>query len=113
MSEMLNDDITLLKEYAGSNSEAAFATLVSRHVNLVYSVAMRQVRNPHLAEEITQGVFIILARKAKSLSPKTILSGWLCRTARNIAANTLRTERRRQFHEQESQMQSLLNEPDS
>ena len=110
---MISDDVALLREYAQSNSEQAFAALVSRHVNLVYSVAIRQVRNPHLAEEITQGVFIILARKAKSLSPKTILSGWLCRTARNIAANTLRTERRRQFHEQDSQMQSLLNEPDS
>ena len=110
---MMSDDMALVREYAQSNSEQAFATLVSRHVNLVYSVALRQVRDPHLAEEITQAVFIILARKAKSLSPKTILSGWLCRTARNVAANTLRTQRRRQFREQESQMQSILNESDS
>ena len=105
--------MTLVQEYAQSNSEQAFATLVSRHVNLVYSVAVRQVRDPHLAEEITQGVFIILARKAKSLSPKTILSGWLCRTARNVSANTLKIQRRRQCREQESQMQSILNESDS
>jgi RNA polymerase sigma factor (sigma-70 family) len=109
---MMTDDMALLREYAQSNSEPAFATLVSRHVNLVYSVALRQVRGSHLAEEVTQAVFIILARKAKSLGPKTILSGWLCRTARNIAANALRTERRRQSREQESQMQSTLNEPD-
>ena len=109
---MISDDMALLREYAQSNSEPAFATLVSRHINLVYSVALRQVRDPHLAEEVTQAVFIILARKARSLAPKTILSGWLCRTARNIAANTLRTERRRQSREQESQMQSTLNEPD-
>lgn len=100
----------LVREYAEDNSEQAFATLVSQHVNLVYSVALRQVRDPHLAEEITQGVFIILARKAKSLSPKTILSGWLCRTARNVSAHTLRDQRRRQFREQEAQMQSTLNE---
>ena len=110
---MTSDDMVLVREYAQSNSEQAFATLVSRHVNLVYSVALRQVRDPHLAEEITQSVFIILARKAKSLNRKTILSGWLCRTARYVSGRALRTERRRQFREQESHMQSLLNEPDS
>jgi RNA polymerase sigma factor (sigma-70 family) len=111
VSEMLNDDITLLKEYAGSNSEAAFATLVTRHVNLVYSVALRQVRDAHLAEEITQAVFIILARKADSLGDQTILPGWLCRTARYAGANALTIQRRRQRREQEAHMQSILNEP--
>ena len=105
--------MTLVREYAQSNSEQAFATLVSQHINLVYSVALRQVHDPHLAEEITQAVFIVLARKAKSLSPKTILSGWLCRTARNVSANTLKIQRRRQLREQESHMQSILNESDS
>ena len=105
--------MTLVREYSQSSSEQAFATLVSRHVNLVYSVAMRQVRDPHLAEEITQSVFIILARKAKSLSPRTILAGWLCRTARNVSADTMKIQRRRQFREKESYVQSLLNEPDS
>jgi uncharacterized protein (TIGR03435 family) len=106
----MNDDLTLLREYARRNSEEAFATLVSRHVNLVYSVALRQVRDPHLAEEITQAVFIILARKADSLGPKTILSGWLCRTARYASANALTIQRRRQHREQEAHMQSILNE---
>ena len=75
----MNDDLALLREYARTNSEAAFAT---RHVNLVNSVVLRSVRNAHLAEEITQAVFIILAREADSLGDKTILPGWLCRTAR-------------------------------
>jgi RNA polymerase sigma factor (sigma-70 family) len=110
---MTSDDMALVREYAQSNSEQAFATLVSRHVNLVYSVAQRQVHDPSLAEEITQAVFIILARKAKSLSPKTILSGWLCRTVRYVSGRALRTERRRQFREREAQMQSTLNEADS
>ena len=110
MSEMANDDLALLREYARSNSEDAFAALVSRYVNLVYSVALRQVRDPHLAEEITQAVFIILARKAASLGPKTILSGWLCRTARYASANALTIQRRRQHREQEAHMQSILNE---
>src|SRR5262245_21094948 len=110
---MTGDDMALVREYAQSNCEQAFATLVSRHINLVYSVALRQVGDATLAEEITQAVFIILARKARALSPKTILSGWLCSTARYVSADTMKNQRRRQSRELESHMQSLLNEPDS
>jgi uncharacterized protein (TIGR03435 family) len=107
------DDIELLRQYAGENSEAAFAALVGRHINLVYSVALRRTSNPHAAEEITQAVFIILARKAKSFSRKTILTGWLHQTTRLTAANYLRTEIRRQHREQEAYMQSALSESET
>ena len=90
------DDMTLLGEYARRNSEEAFAALVSRHVDLVYSIALRDIHDPHLAKEITQAVFVILAHKAESLSPKIVLSGWLCRTARHANANALTIQRRRQ-----------------
>ena len=109
---MMTDDMMLLREYARGNSEEAFAALVSRHVDLVYSVSLRQVGDPHLAEEITQAVFIILARKAESLGPRTILPAWLCRTARYTSANALTIQRRRQHREQEACMQSVLNEPE-
>src|SRR5665213_618192 len=109
---MMADDMALLREYARRNSEEAFTALVSRHVNLVYSTAFRQVGDPHLAEDITQAVFIILARKAESLGPKTILPAWLCRTARYTSANALTIQRRRQRREQEACMQSVLNEPE-
>jgi RNA polymerase sigma factor (sigma-70 family) len=113
IDEMMTDDMELLRQYARHNSEDAFAALVSRHVNLVYSVALRRVRDAHLAEEITQAVFIILARKTDSLGDKTILSGWLCRTARYASANALTIQRRRQQREHDSYMQSLWKESES
>jgi RNA polymerase sigma factor (sigma-70 family) len=113
MGKMMTDDMALLREYAVRNSEEAFAMLVSRYVNLVYSVALRQVRDPHLAEEITQAVFIILARKANKLTQHTLLSGWLCRTARYVSADAIKIQRRRQHREQEAFMQPALNEPDN
>jgi len=106
---MMNDDMRLVREYAGRNSEEAFAALVARHINLVYSVALRRVGNAQLAEEITQVVFIILARKAGALGPKTILPGWLCRTARYACADAVKSEQRRQRREQQAQTQSMLN----
>src|SRR5688572_23849813 len=104
------DDMELLREYALRNSEPAFATLVSRHVDLVYSAALRHVGNHHRAEEITQAVFVILARKAGSFGSKTVLSGWLFQTTRLTAANYVRTETRRARREQEAYMQSNPDE---
>jgi RNA polymerase sigma factor (sigma-70 family) len=104
------NDSELLAQYARHHSETAFTALVERYINLVYSTALRRVGNPHAAEEITQAVFIILARKAASLGAKTVLSGWLYQAARLTAGNFLRGEIRRQRREQEAYMQSLLNE---
>lgn len=107
---MSNEDMELVRDYATRRSEAAFETLVERHVNLVYSAAMRQVCDPHLAEDVTQTVFTILARKAGALGPDTIIPSWLHRTAGYAAADALRTRRRRAIREQEAVMQSVPEE---
>src|SRR3984957_14618198 len=103
-------DIELLRQYVRQNSDEAFAALVARYVNMVYSAALRKTGDSNAAEEITQAVFIILAKKADRLPEKTILSGWLYQTARLAAANFLRTQIRRVRREQEAYMQSLSNE---
>jgi uncharacterized protein (TIGR03435 family) len=103
----MTDDMELVRQFAEQQSERAFEALVSRHIDLVYSAALRQVRDSHLADEITQAVFIVLARKAGSLNAQTVLSGWLYRTARYVAADAIKIQRRRQVHEHEAHMQSL------
>jgi RNA polymerase sigma factor (sigma-70 family) len=104
------DDMALLRDYAANNSETAFAELVSRRVNFVYSAALRQVRDPHLAGEITQAVFIILAQKAGRISDKTILTGWFFRTTRFAALAQMRADAKRSLRtaivEKELQMQT-------
>jgi uncharacterized protein (TIGR03435 family) len=107
---MTTDDMELVRQYAAHQSERAFATLVSRYTNLVYSVALRQVNQPPQAEAITQAVFILLARKAGSLDERTILPGWLYRTTCYVSSSVLKQELRRQQREQEAYMQSTLHE---
>ena len=95
-------DSLLLKAYVERRLEAAFSELVHRHVDLVYSAAIRMVRDPHLAEDVTQGAFIALARQASELVERATLAGWLHCTAQNIAAQTVRTIERRRAREQEA-----------
>ena len=104
------DDIALLRAYTERGSEEAFATLVARNVNKVYSVALRHTRNPPQAEEITQAVFVILARKAPHLGKRVLLEGWLYQAARLTALASVRSEHRRAHREQEAYMQSVANE---
>lgn len=112
---MNTNDGDLLRCYATERSEEAFGELVRRHINLVYSAALRQVNgDAQLAEDITQAVFTDLARKATSLSQHTSLLGWLYTSTRFASTTIRRTEQRRRAREQEAHaMNSILNYPET
>lgn len=103
------DDTELLREYVQQHSEPAFRELVERHTDLVYSVALREVRDPHLAEEVTQAVFIALAQKASRLAATTVVAGWLFRATQFTARNARRTEYRRQRRIEEAARMENVN----
>jgi RNA polymerase sigma factor (sigma-70 family) len=97
-------DAELLAAYAANGDEGAFATLVGRHLNLVYFAALRRTGgNAPLAEEIAQSVFAEAARKAGLLARHATVIGWLYTTTRNVATDTMRRERTRLSHEREIQ----------
>jgi RNA polymerase sigma factor (sigma-70 family) len=107
-------DQELLRAYAATADETAFARLVDRHVDLVYSAAFRQTGNHAMAQDVAQAVFTILARKAASLRRETVLAGWLFRAVRYAALDARKIEARRQTREQEAaQMQCTDSRDDS
>jgi RNA polymerase sigma factor (sigma-70 family) len=97
---MTETDLELVQLFAVKQSQDAFAELVRRHLNLVYSAALRLVRSRELAEEVAQTVFLNLGRQASSLRPDTVLSAWLYRVAQRTAVDVIRQESRRQAREQ-------------
>src|SRR5687768_14877439 len=98
----MQDDLELLWEYGRSGDNQAFATVASRYVDLVYSAALRQVRDPHVAEDVTQATLIILMNKAASLPAGTVVPGWLLRVTRYAALDAMKLQRRRTHHEQQA-----------
>jgi RNA polymerase sigma factor (sigma-70 family) len=109
----VRSDVQLLREYAATGASAPFAELVARHCDLVWSVARRQVRDPHLAEDVAQAVFILLARKAKLLDDHVVMSAWLVRTARFASRDALKMQARRKKHESKaSEMLPVMSQID-
>ena len=94
------DDTELLSRYCEERSQEAFAELVRRHIDTVFAAAIRQVRDPAMAEDVVQATFIILARKASTLRSGTVLPAWLLKTVHFVAADALKARSRRRHHEQ-------------
>lgn len=104
----MNDDYQLLRDYSDEGSEAAFRTLVERHLPMVLGVARRATGDRALAEEIAQTTFVVLSRKASNLTREVVLSGWLYRTTVFVASRALRSEVRRVKREQEALSMSMF-----
>lgn len=103
------NDRELIDEFLRTNSQTAFAALAERHIHLVYSAALRISRDGHSAEDIAQQTFALLAQKAHRFNNGTIIPAWLYRTARNLALEKCRSERRRKQREQLAS--DAMNEP--
>jgi RNA polymerase sigma factor (sigma-70 family) len=101
MGEMAQD-VQWLRTFVTEGCEKSFAALVQHYQGLVYSAALRQVQDSTLAEEVAQAVFVILARKARTLPQNVVLAGWLFRTTRFVASHAVRDRRRRLKYEKEA-----------
>jgi RNA polymerase sigma factor (sigma-70 family) len=96
------DDSRLLLDYLATGSHSAFAQIVQRHVDLVYATAYRHVHDAQLAEDITQAVFLLLARKAHSLRHEAVLAAWLLRATRYASLDAIKLRKRRLRYESEA-----------
>jgi RNA polymerase sigma factor (sigma-70 family) len=109
----MTKDLELLRKYAQEHSEEAFAELVDRHLDFVYSVAFRRVRCRQMAEEVVQSVFTDLAQNAPKLKPDSILTDWLYHVSLRTAVDFFRRETRRRIREQIAAEQTITNAPDA
>jgi RNA polymerase sigma factor (sigma-70 family) len=101
-SSATGSDLELLGRYARGRCANAFGLLVRRYVDLVYSAAVRQVRDAHLAEDVTQEVFVLLSREAGRMDDRVILAAWLYRATRLVSCNANKKAARRRRHEMAS-----------
>src|SRR5438105_1513920 len=102
-SDGVMNDHELLDAYV-QGDERAFESLVAKYFRMVYTVAVRQTGDSHLAEEIAQSVFLILSRKARGFSSKASVPGWLLRTTRFVCWDAIKMRRRREQNERKLAM---------
>ena len=109
----MRDDAELLRCYDQGREDQAFAAIVRRHIDFVYSAALRQVNgDAHLAEDVTQSVFTDLARKSGRVADHRVLAGWLFTSTRFAAAKAVRGEQRRRSREREAHLMNEISRED-
>lgn len=107
------EDTELLHRYATTRAETAFAEFVHRHIDFVYACALRRLGgDAHAADDVTQQVFVAAAHNAASLSRHPVITGWLYTATRNVTAQWVRSERRRQRREEEAHRMNDINDRD-
>src|SRR5689334_13322184 len=99
ITDQQTDDDALLREFVATRDPAAFEVLTRRHAGMVYAAALRQLRDAHLAEDVTQAVFIVLARQARAVRSGAVLPAWLFSVTRHACNNARRVLARRRYHE--------------
>lgn len=99
MVTIVETDSQLIAEYNAGHSEEAFAALVRQHISLVFATALRQAGDAQAAEDITQNVFVALARSCGKLGSHPTIAGWLYRTTLNKSREWIRSELRRRKRE--------------
>lgn len=87
-------DALLLERWRSERCKESFAKLVARHTSWICALARRCVKDRHLAEDVTQAVFLILSKKANRIGPDTPLSAWLFRVTRFAANDAIKREAR-------------------
>ncbi len=108
----MNNDGDLLRQFVQTHDESSFTRIVQQHIGFVYAVALRRVRDPHLAQDATQAVFIALARKAASVARDRSVVGWLHRSACYETRNLLRAQAHRVARETEAQRLGMISAGD-
>ena len=93
------NDLDILRRHVSGSDPRAFGELLARHLDWVYAAALRQVRDPHMADDVTQAVFLALAQHASNLAGGVVLEAWLFRVTRRASAMALRAAGRRRTHE--------------
>jgi len=108
-----HDDWVLLRQFVETGSETAFEALVREYVDHVFAIAVRQTKDPHLAQDVTQAVFLVLVRKAHTIPAGTVLSGWFFSTTRHVALTAVRREQRRSNREASAMKEFVSNAHDT